>query len=202
MAEYRYVHLTGSVQRPRARSPEPNCTGRTHLTSSDIDADFYARKLIRNTAPSLGVYFDSEPTQSQRSSSRSVLASGRYMGSSAMSPTSAYDDLHRTTASTSVLDTNERYRTPSYSTGLESTLRPYATTRSVDIRTCPGRPKVFQPSHVVPTMTSCTKCFNNGKRKTTQVFCPHVIDRCNTFGGAFEDHLFGQYRNVAMEQKF
>lgn len=200
MSEYRYVHLTGSVRRPRARSPEPSCTARTHLTSSDIDADFYARKLIRNTAPSLSVYLDSEPTQSARSPS--VLESGRYMGSSAMSPTSAYDDLRRRTPSSSVLEVNERYSTPSHSTGLESTLRPYATTRSVDIRTCPGRPKVFQPSHVVPAMTACSKCFNNGKRKTTQVFCPHVMDRCSTFGGAFEDQLFGQFRNVAMEKKF
>lgn len=199
MAEYRYVHLTGSVQRPRARSPEPTCTGRTHLTSGDIDADFYARKLIRNTAPSLGVYLDSPPTQKNSSS---VLESGRYMGTSAMSPSSACDDLRKTSSPSSVLDVNERYSTPSYSTGLESTFRPYTTTRSVDIRTCPGRPKVFQPSHVVPFVTSCSKCFNNGKRKTTQVFCPHVMDRCNTFGGAFEDQLFGQYRNVAMEKKF
>ncbi|XP_028967274.1 uncharacterized protein LOC114828221 [Galendromus occidentalis] len=200
MAEYRYVHLTGSVQRPRARSPEPTCTGRTHLTSSDIDADFYARKLIRNTAPSLSVYLDSTPS---REKTPSVLGSGRYLGSSAMSPSSAYDDLHRASPPSSrVLDINERYSTPSHSTGLESTFRPYTTTRSVDIRTCPGRPKVFQPSHVVPFVTSCAKCFNNGKRKNTQVFCPHVMERCNTFGGAFEDKLFGQYRNVAMEKKF
>ena len=202
MAEYRYVHLTGSVQRPRARSPEPTCTRRTHLASDDIDADFYARKLIRNTAPSLGIYMDPTPT---REGSSSVLGSGRYMGSSAMSPSSASEGLRKSSPSSissSVLDRNERYSTPSYSSGLESTLRPYSTTRSVDIRTCPGRPRVFAPSHVVPAMTSCSKCFNNGRRKTTQVFCPHVMDRCATFGDAFEDKLFGQYRNVAMEKKF
>ncbi|XP_022673406.1 uncharacterized protein LOC111255573 isoform X5 [Varroa destructor] len=148
MSDYRFTHLTGRV----SHLNQP----RTHLSGNDIDADLYARKLLRNSAPSLCSVVDEPVTRSS---------------------------------------------TTLYSSGLENSFRPYVTTRSVDVRTCPGRPKVFQPSHVTSVVTNCPKCFN-GKQCTIQVLCPHVLERCNTFGGAFKEQLFGQYRDVDMEKQF
>ncbi|XP_022673402.1 uncharacterized protein LOC111268090 isoform X2 [Varroa jacobsoni] len=208
MSDYRFTHLTGRV----SHLNQP----RTHLSGNDIDADLYARKLLRNSAPSLCSVVDEPVTRFSPAvggnKRTSVLESGRYFGSSLLSPTTAVGDfrerqqnMHHGRYQTALPDVNNsdrcRSSTTLYSSGLENSFRPYVTTRSVDVRTCPGRPKVFQPSHVTSVVTNCPKCFN-GKQCTIQVLCPHVLERCNTFGGAFKEQLFGQYRDVDMEKQF